>query len=135
MKKALFLLVSLLSISSLTVFAGCNQNGDGSASAKGNVTRLVAQDDGAEAPDDGNGENDGANGSNCGDGDICPDKNCKKGMPKVRFGHKHGRPAEKQTETDTKEAARHGEHRGERGRRHKRPRPAPPADGNGENGN
>lgn len=128
MKKALILLVSLLSISSLTVFAGCNQNGgDGNASAQGKVTRLVVQDDGAETPDTAPDETPGEGN----DGDVCPDRNCKKGMPKVKFGHKYGRPAAKETETEEQE--KHVEHRAERGPRHKKPRPTPPADG--ENGN
>jgi len=116
MKKALIIIVSLLSVSSLACFAGCNVKGDGEKQTgkDGLQTKIITeQDDGTV--------------SNRPDG-TCPDGSCgEKRMPKVHFEFKNGRPAEKDENGDVI-------HRGwKRRHSHEKPAPLPPEDGGIEN--
>ena len=78
MKKILFLLTSLLAVSSALFFTGYNTNKNGNGVLKEHSKDGIVA---VEESDDGND-------------DTCPD--CKKhGMPKVRFEFKDGRPARK----------------------------------------
>lgn len=106
MKKTLVLLVSLLSVSCVAGFTGCKDSGNDSNKAHGNVqTKIVTLED----------EN----------GDKCPD--CEeRGMPKVHFDFKNGRPA-CMGDRDGIEPP-HGKH-GRPPHPPKRPTPVPPEDG------
>jgi len=117
MKKALITIVSLLSVSSLACFTGCNVKGDDEKQTgkDGIETKIITeQDDGTD--------------SNCPD-ETCPDGSCgERRMPKVHFEFKNGRPAEKDENGD---AVRRGWQK--RRRSHEKPAPLPPDDGEIEN--
>ncbi|MDE7167735.1 MAG: hypothetical protein K2O28_02670 [Clostridia bacterium] len=109
MKKILFLLTSLLAVSSALCFTGCNDKGNtDSGTENENVrTRISSVED---------DEND----------DTCPD--CEKhGMPKVRFEFKDGRPACKGDKDGVEPP--HERHHKKHPHPPKKPRPAPPEDG------
>ena len=105
MKKLLFLLTSLLAVSSALCFTGCNDNGSAGDNVKDNIqTKKVTVED---------GEND----------ETCPD--CEKhGMPKVRFELKDGRPAWKDGGNDDVETSER--HHKKHPHPPKMPKPAPP---------
>ncbi len=119
MKKALFLAVSLLSISTVFCFAGCDRNGNGET-VKDNQARIIAVEDEDNAIEEKPEE-------------ICPDCG-KRGMPKVHFEFKNGRPAGKRDRDNGEDGAPlHDKHHARHGHRHGKHKPAPPEIGN-ENG-
>ncbi|MDE6667493.1 MAG: thioredoxin [Clostridia bacterium] len=108
MKKILILLTSLLAVSSALCFTGCNDIGNTDAAKDKVSTKISAVED------DGND-------------DTCPD--CEeRGMPKVRFDFKDGRPASKGDGNEGVEP-HHEWHRKKRPHSPKKPSPTPPEDG------
>ncbi len=116
MKKALIIIVSLLTVGSLACFAGCNVKRDGEKQTgkDGIETKIITEQD------------DGTDG-NCPD-ETCPDGSCgERRMPKVHFEFKNGRPAQKDGNGE-------GIRRGwQRSRHSQKPAPLPPEDDGIEN--
>lgn len=118
MKKIVFLLAALISALSVACFAGCNDKRGNGSYTPDNGTVLTESDDGENGAKNGDGKE-------CPDGkcpdDGCPDGGCeKRGMPEFRFEHGRGNPVKDGND---------GGHKRPAPRPPRKPRPAPPSDG------